>query len=80
MSEVEVGDVVFARGATGNYYAVVRGVRLNRLIVDRCDGKPAAPLSGRDVVSVFKEAARPRPDVLPGGRKRPTSQLKFDLS
>src|SRR3954451_9386438 len=30
MAEIEVGDVVLARGATGRFHAVVTGVRLGR--------------------------------------------------
>jgi hypothetical protein len=78
MAEIEVGDVVLARGRTGRFHAVVTGVRLGRLMVDRCDGRPAGPLSARDVVTVFKAAGAPsaEPRVK---RLRPSGQLKLDL-
>jgi hypothetical protein len=78
MAEIEVGDVVLARGATGRFHAVVSGVRLGRVMVERCDGRPAGPLSPRDVLSVFKEAGPPdsEPRVK---RLRPSGQLKLDL-
>ena len=78
MTEIEVGDVVLARGAGGSYYAVVRGVRLNRLVVERCDGRSSGPLAVREVVSVFKEEGAPDGD--PSGiRLRPSAQLRLDL-
>jgi hypothetical protein len=78
MAEIEVGDVVLARGATGRFHAVVSGVRLGRLMVERCDGRPAGPLALRDVVSVYKAAGPP--DTEPRvQRLRPTGQLKLDL-
>jgi hypothetical protein len=78
MAEIEVGDVVLAHGSTGRFHAVVAGVRLGRLVVERCDGRPAAPLSPRDVVSVFKAAGPPEAEarVRP---LRPSPQLRLEL-
>jgi hypothetical protein len=78
MAEIEVGDVVLARGATGRFHAVVSGVRLGRLVVERCDGRPAGPLSPRDVLSVYKAAGPPETE--PRVRRlRPSGQLRLDL-
>jgi hypothetical protein len=78
MAEIEVGDVVLARGATGRFHAVVAGVRLGRLAIERCDGRPSGPLAARDVVTVYKRAGTPdsEPRVK---RLRPSGQLKLDL-
>jgi hypothetical protein len=79
MAEIEVGDVILAKGATGRFHAVVAGVRLGRLAVERCDGRPSAPLSPRDVVTVYKPAGAPEaaaPRVRP---LRPSGQLRLDL-
>jgi hypothetical protein len=78
MAEIEVGDVVLVRGATGRFHAVVAGVRLGRLAIERCDGRPSAPLAPRDVVTVYKRAGAPdsEPRVK---RLRPSGQLKLDL-
>ena len=78
MAEIEVGDVVLARGATGRFHAVVTGIRLGRLAIERCDGRPAAPLSPRDVLSVFKEAGPPSGEPRTP-RLRPTGQMRLDL-
>jgi hypothetical protein len=78
MAEIEVGDVVLARGTTGSFHAVVAGVRLGRLMVDRCDGRQAGPLSLRDVVTVYKAAGPPNAEPRTP-RLRPTGQLKLDL-
>jgi hypothetical protein len=78
MAEIEVGDVVLARGSTGRWFGVVQGIRLGRLVVERCDGRPAGPLSVRDVVSVFKDAGAPQ-GAPAGQRARPSGQLKLDL-
>jgi hypothetical protein len=78
MAEIEVGDVVLARGSTGRFHAVVSGVRLGRLVVDRCDGRPAGPLSPRDVLTVFKPAGAPSVEPRTT-RLRPSGQLKLDL-
>jgi len=73
-----VGDLVEARGATGRFWAEVRGVRLGRLSVARLDGRQAGPLSARDVLRVFKDAGSP--DGLPRtGRQRPSDQLRLEL-
>ncbi len=78
MAEIDVGDVILARGATGRFHAVVLGVRLGRLVVERCDGRPAAPLSARDVVEVYKRAGPPSAE--PRSRRlRPSGQLRLDL-
>jgi hypothetical protein len=79
MAEIEVGDVVLARGATGRFHAVVTGVRLGRLAVERCDGRASGPVSARDVITVFKAAGAPSaepPQVRP---LRPSGQLRLDL-
>jgi hypothetical protein len=78
MVEIEVGDVVLIRGAGGRYHAVVSGARLGRLVVERCDGRPSAPVALRDVLTVFKEAGAPGSVERPE-RVRPTAQLKLDL-
>jgi hypothetical protein len=78
MAEIEVGDVVLARGATGRFHAVVAGIRLGRLAIDRCDGRPSGPLSPRDVVTVYKRAGAP--DAEPRMKRlRPSGQLRLDL-
>ena len=81
MSEIVPGDIVLARESAGQYHAVVRGVRLGRLIVDRCDGRPGRPVALRDVLSVFKPAGRPDGDAVGANpeRLRPTAQLRMDL-
>jgi hypothetical protein len=78
MAEIEVGDVVLARGTAGRFHAVVSGVRLGRLMVERFDGRPAGPVSPRDVMTVYKPAGAPstEPRVK---RLRPSGQLKLDL-
>jgi hypothetical protein len=78
MAEIQVGDVVLARGTTGRFHAIVSGVRLGRLMVERCDGRPAGPLSPRDVVTVYKPAGPPETEPRTP-RLRPTAQLKLDL-
>jgi hypothetical protein len=78
MAEIEVGDVVLARGTTGRFHAVVSGVRLGRVMVERFDGRPAGPLSPRDVLSVFKEAGPPDAETQVK-RLRPSGQLRLDL-
>jgi hypothetical protein len=78
MAEIEVGDVVLARGTTGRFHAVVSGVRLGRVMVERCDGRPAGPLSPRDVLSVYKEAGPPDTETRVK-RLRPSGQLRLDL-
>jgi hypothetical protein len=78
MSEIEAGDVIMARGSSGSFYAVVRGVRLNRVVVERCDGRPAGPIAVRDVTAVFKNAGRPQRGPRPE-RVLPTTQMRLDL-
>jgi hypothetical protein len=79
MAEIEVGDVVLARGATGRFHAVVTGVRLGRLAIERCDGRSSGPLAARDVLAVYKEAGPP--DAEPRTpRLRPSGQLRLDLT
>jgi hypothetical protein len=78
--KIEVGDVVLARGATGQFHAVVAGIRLGRLAVERCDGRPSGPLALRDVVTVFKPAGGPAPEPPRVERLRPSPQLRLDLS
>lgn len=79
MAEIEVGDVVLARGATGQFHAVVAGVRLGRLAVERCDGRPTGPVSPRDVVTVFKPSGAPSAEPPRARQLRPSGQLKLDL-
>ena len=79
MAEIEVGDVVLARGTTGQFHAVVAGIRLGRLAVERCDGRPTGPLAVRDVVTVFKPAGTPGAEPPRTQRLRPSAQLKLDL-
>jgi hypothetical protein len=78
MAEIEVGDVVLARGATGRFHAVVTAVRLGRLAIERCDGRASGPLAVRDVVAIFKDAGPPDTDP-PTPRLRPSRQLRLDL-
>ncbi|WP_205699210.1 hypothetical protein [Conexibacter sp. SYSU D00693] len=79
MAEIEVGDVVLARGSTGRFWAQVKAVRLGRLAVERCDGRPSGPLSRRDVLRVFKDAGAPDGRLPSPGRERPSGQLRLDL-
>jgi hypothetical protein len=71
--EIHSGDLVRLRG---NAFAVVRGTRLGRLVVDRCDGKPQGPVLVRDVLEIFKPAGRP--EAAPETETlRPSPQLKL---
>ena len=79
MAEIQVGDVVLARGATGQFHAVVAGIRLGRLAVERCDGRPSGPLAVRDVVTVFKPSGTPDAEPPRVRQLRPSAQLKLDL-
>ena len=79
MSEIEPGDVLMARGSSGSFYAVVRGIRLNRVVVERCDGRPSGPVAIRDVTAVFKNVGKPDTETGRVGRVRPTSQMRLDL-
>ena len=71
--EIHSGDLVRLRG---NAFAVVRGTRLGRLVVERCDGKAQGPALLRDVLEVYKPAGKPEaaPDTEP---LRPSPQLKL---
>jgi hypothetical protein len=71
--EIQTGDLVRLRGIA---FAIVRGTRLGRLVVDRCDGKPQGPVLLRDVLEVFKPAGKPEAaaDTEP---LRPSPQLKL---
>lgn len=75
-AEIQTGDLVRLRIGSGNAFAIVRGTRLGRLVVDRCDGKPQGPVLLRDVLEVFKSAGRPAagPDPAP---LRPSPQLRL---
>jgi hypothetical protein len=75
-AEIQTGDVVRLRTGAGNAFAIVRGSRLGRLVVERCDGKPQGPVVLRDVVEVYKSAGRPTsgPDT---EQLRPSAQLKL---
>jgi hypothetical protein len=79
MAEIEVGDVLLAKGPTGRFHAVVTGIRLGRLAVERCDGRPSGPLSSRDVVTVYKAAGRPSQEPPRVRQLRPSGQLRLDL-
>ena len=74
--DIQTGDVVRLRTGSGNAFAVVRGARLGRLVVERCDGKAQGPVVFRDVLEVYKSAGRPatgpEPETL-----RPSPQLKL---
>jgi len=80
---VRPGDIVLARGGGVpgvQFHAVVTGARLGRLVVERCDGRPAGPLALRDVVQVYKAVGAPGPSTVdPAERRRPTAQLKLEL-
>lgn len=71
--EIHSGDVVRLRG---NAFALVRGARLGRLVVERFDGKSQGPVLLRDVIEVFKPAGKPQaaPDT---EQLRPSPQLKL---
>ena len=75
-ADIHTGDLVRLRTGSGNTFAVVRGTRLGRLVVERCDGKPQGPVVLRDVLEVYKPAGRPAtapdPETL-----RPSPQLKL---
>jgi hypothetical protein len=75
-AEIHTGDVVRLRTGAGNAFAIVRGSRLGRLVVERCDGKPQGPVVLRDVVEVYKSAGPPTsgPDT---EQLRPSAQLKL---
>ena len=75
-AEIQTGDLVRLRTGSGNAFAVVRGARLGRLVVDRCDGKPQGPVVLRDVIEVYKSAGRPvsGPET---DQLRPSAQLKL---
>jgi hypothetical protein len=75
-AEIQTGDVVRLRTGAGSAFAIVRGSRLGRLVVERCDGKPQGPVVLRDVVEVYKSAGRPTsgPDT---EQLRPSAQLKL---
>ena len=40
MARIEIGDIVQVGTGGDGYHAIVRGVRLRRLVVERCDGLP----------------------------------------
>jgi hypothetical protein len=75
-ADIHTGDVVRLRTGAGNAFAIVRGRRLGRLVVERCDGKPQGPVILRDVLEVYKSAGRPEsgPDT---EQLRPSAQLKL---
>ena len=76
---IETGDVVLARFGNVQAYGVVRGARLGRLVVERCDGQPCGPVAGRDVTRVYKNAGAPDPRPPATERLRPTAQMRLDL-
>ena len=73
---IHSGDLVRLRTSSGNTFAIVRGTRLGRLVVERCDGKAQGPVVLRDVLEVYKSAGRPAggPDT---EALRPSAQLKL---
>jgi hypothetical protein len=75
-ADIHTGDLVRLRTGSGNAFALVRGTRLGRLVVERLDGKPQGPVVLRDVVEVFKSAGRPA--AAPGTELlKPSAQLKL---
>jgi hypothetical protein len=75
-ADIHTGDLVRVRTGSGNAFALVRGTRLGRLVVERLDGKPQGPVVLRDVVEVFKSAGRPA--AAPGTELlKPSAQLKL---
>ena len=79
-ADIQTGDLVRLRTGSGNAFAIVRGARLGRLVVERCDGKSQGPVVPRDVLEVFKSAGRPefdpaRPVAVEA--LRPSAQLKL---
>ena len=75
-ADIHTGDIVRLRTGSGNAFAVVRGARLGRLVVERCDGKAQGPVVLRDVLEVYKSAGKPAtgPDT---EQLRPSPQLKL---
>jgi hypothetical protein len=75
-ADIHSGDIVRLRTGSGNAFAIVRGTRLGRLVVERCDGKAQGPVVLRDVLEVYKSAGRPAagPDT---EQLRPSPQLKL---
>jgi hypothetical protein len=75
-ADIQTGDLVRLRTGSGNAFAIVRGARLGRLVVERCDGKPQGPVILRDVIEVYKSAGRPLtgPET---EQLRPSAQLKL---
>jgi hypothetical protein len=75
-ADIQTGDLVRLRTGSGNAFAIVRGARLGRLVVERCDGKPQGPVVLRDVIEVYKSAGRPLtgPET---EQLRPSAQLKL---
>jgi hypothetical protein len=76
-ADIHTGDVVRLRTGSGNAFAVVRGARLGRLVVDRCDGKAQGPVVLRDVLEVYKSAGRPGAGGVEVEALRPSAQLKL---
>ena len=77
MVELEIGDIVRTKTGAGGVHAVVRAVRLGRLIVERCDGRPTGPVALRDVAEVFKTAGAPIAAPPKTEPLRPTAQMKL---
>jgi hypothetical protein len=75
-AEIHTGDLVRLRTASGSVFAIARGTRLGRLVVERCDGKPQGPVVLRDVLEVFKSAGRPA-SAAGTEALRPSAQLKL---
>ena len=77
MARIEIGDIVQVGTGGDGYHAIVRGVRLRRLVVERCDGLPSRPLRAADVQAVFKPAGAPEGAVTETEPLRPTAQLRL---
>jgi hypothetical protein len=78
-ADIHTGDLVRLRTGSGSAFALVRGTRLGRLVVERLDGKPQGPVVLRDVVEVFKSAGRPEPGMgaMSTQALKPSAQLKL---
>ena len=76
---IKVGDIVLARFGDARAYGLVRAVRLGRLVVERCDGRPCGPVAARDVASVYKPAGVPEARTPRSEPLRPTAQMRLDL-
>jgi hypothetical protein len=78
-ADIHTGDIVRLRTGAGHTFALVRGARLGRLVVERCDGKPQGPVVVRDVLEVYRSAGPPSAgmDGVQVEQLRPSAQLKL---